>query len=84
MSNRIHVPGVGSYYRRGRHWTIEYWIDGQPVWESVTRLLQRRPETITAKDAERCLRTRKGQGPRSWPTRSGPRCRPCSMPTWSP
>jgi integrase len=63
MSERIHLPGVGSYYRRGRHWTIEYWIEGRPVWESVTRLLQRRPETITAKDAERCLRTRKGQGP---------------------
>jgi integrase len=33
--NRIHVPGVGSIYRRGARWAVEFWKDGVQHRESA-------------------------------------------------
>jgi integrase len=55
-SERVHLRGLGSYFRRRAGWWIAYHVNGRQFRDSVAKRLGKPPQETTRADAERCLR----------------------------
>src|SRR5262245_36600649 len=52
--------GKGSIFSRGGSVWIKWYRDGEPIRESVARVLGKRPEDVTERDAQTLLNKRLG------------------------
>jgi hypothetical protein len=62
-SGRVNISGLGSYFRRGPAYWIEYSIAGVPHRESVAKILGKPPALTTSDDAVRALKLRRAPAP---------------------